>query len=595
MPDLDDGESAQVQGSGSALYTLKNTAGVFSCTCPAWMHQSIAIERRTCKHLRKHRGEELETARVGEAGAIVKPRTARAVRSTSGGERVEGGEGGEGGESETKEPPLLLAHKWEMETDLTGWWMSEKLDGVRAYWDGENFFSRLGNRFHVPDWFKEGLPKTALDGELWGGRKRFQRTVGIVKRQDKSEAWREIRYVVFDAPGEKSSFEDRLALCGQLIAGLAHVAVLEHEPCRGHDHLREQLAFVESLGGEGLMMRKPGSRYEAGRSSTLLKVKSFFDTEARVLEHVPGAGRHKARLGALLVELSDGTRFNVGTGFSDAERESPPPIGAIITFRYQELSDGGVPRFPSYVGVRDDVRWVPTAKGDVAAAPHPAAERTRPQPPARSPPAPSPPARSIRVTTATADQTSNSTGRSEMARYEFSEGGSSKFWEISLDGASFTTRYGKIGTEGQTTLKEFDADAQARKEHDKLVAEKTKKGYELVGKTGGGAKTAAKAAPAAPAKAAPAKAAPAKAAPAPAAKPVAKAKSKGGARRFEFVEGSSAKFWEVQLEGSSYTARYGKIGTDGQVTLKEFDSPDKAQNEYDKIVAEKTKKGYVEQ
>jgi DNA ligase len=100
------------------------------------------------------------------------------------------------------------------------------------------------------------------------------------------------------------------------------------------------------------MLRRPGSRYESGRSSTLLKVKSFHDAEARVLEHQGGAGQHKRRLGAALVELDDGTRFAVGTGFSDAEREHPPAIGSVITFRYQELSDGGVPRFPSFVGVR---------------------------------------------------------------------------------------------------------------------------------------------------------------------------------------------------------------------------------------------------
>ena len=193
-----------------------------------------------------------------------------------------------------------------------------------------------------------------------------------------------------------------------------------------------------------------------------------------------------------------------------------------------------------------------------------------------------------------------------MPRYEFSEGTSNKFWEITLEGASFTTRYGKIGTDGQVTLKEFDSPDKAKKEYEKLVAEKEKKGYELV--SGGASKAApAKAAAPAPAKKASkpsfddegddedappkAKAAPAKAAaPAP-----AKKAASGGARRFEFVEGTSSKFWEIQLEGSSFTTRYGKIGTDGQVTLKEFDSADKAQKEYDKLVAEKTKKGYVEQ
>lgn len=174
-----------------------------------------------------------------------------------------------------------------------------------------------------------------------------------------------------------------------------------------------------------------------------------------------------------------------------------------------------------------------------------------------------------------------------MARYEFSEGSSNKFWEISLKGSTFLTRYGKIGTDGQETEKEFGSPDAAKKEHDKLVAEKVKKGYVLVG----GKSAAAKAAPATAAPAAKPKVAP---------PPAAKAKAKpagrkgGGARRFELVEGSSSKFWEIQLEGSSFTTRYGKIGTDGQMTLKEFDSEEQAEKEYGKLVAEKTKKGYEE-
>src|SRR4029077_19905074 len=124
--------------------------------------------------------------------------------------------------------------------------------------------------------------------------------------------------------------------------------------CKGIPHLREELARVEALGGEGLMLRQPGSKYVIGRSSTLLKVKSFFDAEAEVIGHQGGAGRHKGRLGALHVRLPDGTELYVGTGFSDAQRENPPPVGSTITVRYQELSDGGVPRFHSYAGLRQD-------------------------------------------------------------------------------------------------------------------------------------------------------------------------------------------------------------------------------------------------
>ena len=332
MPDIADGESVEMQGSGRLPYVLKNVGGVYSCSCPAWRNQSAGIERRSCKHLRKLRGDEAEQQRIGSA----LPAAPRKASDDAG-----------------KAPPLLLAHTWENDIDLAGWWMSEKLDGVRAYFDGKQFYSRQGNLFHAPDWFIAGLPAVPLDGELWLARKSFQRTVSIVRRQDKSDHWKELSFLVFDAPAQNDPFERRLEFIKETLAGkkLPHVLPHEHLQCRDLDHLRSELTRVESLGGEGLMLRQPGSRYEAGRSATLLKVKTFHDAEASVLEHIPGAGRHKGRLGALLMQLPDGTKFSVGTGFSDNQRENPPPVGSTITFRYQELTDGGVPRFPSFVRV----------------------------------------------------------------------------------------------------------------------------------------------------------------------------------------------------------------------------------------------------
>ncbi len=190
-----------------------------------------------------------------------------------------------------------------------------------------------------------------------------------------------------------------------------------------------------------------------------------------------------------------------------------------------------------------------------------------------------------------------------MPRYEFSEGTSSKFWEINLAGKSFTTTYGKIGTDGQTTIKQFNSDADAKKEYEKLIAEKTKKGYV----SAGGKKAAAKATPAkgvptakaTPAKGVPtSKATPAKGVPALNATPAkgvpATGSDRATPRYFEFVEGTSSKYWEIRLDGDSVRTRYGKIGTSGQQTLKDFDGADKATKEYDKLVAEKTKKGYEE-
>jgi len=346
MADLQDGESTEMQGSGAKPYLLRNSGGVYSCTCPAWRNQSIAIEKRTCKHLRKLRGDAAEEVRLG--GALLQ-RPIRAKPSTVAGETAEDGDAGAG-------PPLLLAESWDNAADLSGWWMSEKLDGVRAYWDGRQFLSRQGNLYHAPDWFVEGLPAVPLDGELWIDRKKFQRTVSIVRRQDKGEMWKEVRFLVFDAPGATGGFEDRLAFLRDTLAGSAGKFVGQHaqERCGSIAALRAELTRVEGLGGEGLMLRQPGSKYVAGRSSTLLKVKTFHDAEAVVVGHQAGAGRHKGRMGALLVRLPDGVSFAIGTGFSDRERETPPAIGTKVTFRYQELSDTGVPRFPSWVSVRLD-------------------------------------------------------------------------------------------------------------------------------------------------------------------------------------------------------------------------------------------------
>jgi DNA ligase-1 len=336
MPDLKDGETFEMQGSGAKPYVLKNVGGVYSCSCPAWRNQSVPIERRTCKHLRKLRGDAAETARIGQ------PATTPVSRKS---------------EESKADLPVLLAESWDRLLDPTGWWMSEKLDGVRAYWDGKQFLSRQNNRYHAPDWFVEGLPDVHLDGELWLARKAFQRAVSIARRQDKPDLWRELRYVVFDAPKAANAFEDRLAFCRELVVKKKPPFVLAHEHtlCQGKEHLLSELARIEALGGEGLMLRQPKSAYVAGRSMTLLKVKSFLDAEARVIGHEPGKGRHKGRMGALLVELPNGKRFSVGTGFSDAERERPPALGVVITFRYQELTDAGIPRFPSFLRVREDV------------------------------------------------------------------------------------------------------------------------------------------------------------------------------------------------------------------------------------------------
>jgi DNA ligase-1 len=441
MTDLQDGESTEMQGSGAKPYVLKNTGGVYSCTCPAWRNQSIGIEKRTCKHLRRLRGDAAEEARVGSA------LPQRPAKTGAPGEASD----------ESAGPPLLLAENWDNAADLSDWWMSEKLDGVRAYWDGQQFLSRQGNLYHAPDWFVEGLPPVPLDGELWIARKKFQRTVSIVRRQDKNELWNEVRFLVFDAPAAPGGFEDRVAFLKETLvqAGSKFVQEHAHERCQSLEALRAELTRIEALGGEGLMLRQPGSKYVAGRSSTLLKVKTFHDAEAVVIGHQAGAGRHQGRLGALLVRLPDGTEFAIGTGFSDREREQPPGLGATVTFRYQELSDGGVPRFPSWVGVRPEVSAKPMSPSPVVAS-----------------------SASPVVATSVAPLVVNSSAPSGPARYfEFVSGSSSKFWEVSQSGCDMTTRWGRIGSNGQSKTKTFANEASASAAMAKLIEEKTSEGY----------------------------------------------------------------------------------------------------------------------
>ncbi len=440
MSDLADGESVEVQGSAAKPYVLKNVGGVYSCTCPAWRNQSTALERRTCKHLRKLRGDAAELERIG--GEL----PPKAI-STS---------------TDKEGPPLLLAQAWDNSTDLADWWMSEKLDGVRAYWDGQRFLSRLGNEYHAPEWFTAGLPNSPLDGELWIDRKKFQRTVSIVRRQDKSDHWREVRYLVFDAPDCSGGFEERLRFLkeGLRLEKMSHVLLHEHQRCQSIAHLQQELARVEALDGEGLMLRQPGSAYEVGRSSTLLKVKSFHDAEAVVLAHQPGKGKHTGKLGAVVVQLPDGTEFSVGTGFSDAERAAPPPIGSVITFRYQELSDGGVPRFPSFVRVFPQAAAGGTPSSSTS--PSRAKKSTTSVAVAKTPPARG----------ATAAPSSPTT-----RYFEFVGGNSQKFWEVSVADATMTVRYGRIGSQGTTKVTTF-ADARAATDQmRKLIDEKTAKGY----------------------------------------------------------------------------------------------------------------------
>lgn len=254
------------------------------------------------------------------------------------------------------ELPLLLAERYSTGVDVGQYWVSEKLDGVRAHWDGKQLRFRSGNVVHAPDWFIAGLPPQPLDGELWIGRGTFDKLSGVVRRAKPDDAeWRQVRYMIFELPEKPGSFTERIVQMKAVVAqvGVPWLGMVEQVRLPDAPALQRKLDEVVRGGGEGLMLHHTDAFYEAGRSPTLLKVTPWLDAEARVVAHLPGKGRQKGRLGALRVEMPDGKRFAIGTGFTDAQRGNPPPIDSLVTYRYRELTRNGIPRFPRFLRVRE--------------------------------------------------------------------------------------------------------------------------------------------------------------------------------------------------------------------------------------------------
>ena len=250
----------------------------------------------------------------------------------------------------------MLALRAPADIDPAPYWVSEKLDGVRAVWDGRVLRFRSGREIAAPDWFVAVLPAQPLDGELWLGRGRFDELSGIVRReQPDPAAWQAVRYMVFDLPGAPGAFSERLSRMTHIVgqAGVNWLQVVPQSRLTDRAALGRLFDDVVAGGGEGLMLHRADAHWTAGRSDALFKLTPWLDAEATVLGHLPGRGRHRGRLGALDVRTADGRRFRIGSGFSDAQRAGPPPVGAEVTYRYRELTRSGLPRFPVFLRVRD--------------------------------------------------------------------------------------------------------------------------------------------------------------------------------------------------------------------------------------------------
>lgn len=252
-------------------------------------------------------------------------------------------------------PSLLLAHVAHDDINPAPYLISEKLDGVRGYWDGKTLRFRSGNVVNAPVWFIAKLPAQALDGELWLGRGCFEELSGMVRtEQPDDDAWRQIKYMIFELPGAPGTFAERYQTIRDIIrrTNWPQLQAVEHFTIADRAALQHKLKQIVRDGGEGLMLHRADARYVTGRNEVLLKLKLLLDTEAKVVGHIPGKGKFDGMLGSLEVESPEGKRFRIGTGFTNALRKNPPPIGAIVTYQYRGLTKNGLPRFASFLRLR---------------------------------------------------------------------------------------------------------------------------------------------------------------------------------------------------------------------------------------------------
>lgn len=255
-------------------------------------------------------------------------------------------------------PPLMLAKVYRAGMPLADYWVSEKLDGSRGYWDGRKLWTRGGEQVFAPPWFTAGWPAQPMDGEIWGGRGQFQKTVSTVRQQQpRDEAWRGLRFMVFDLPTQGGPFTERLTVLNGLLLQVDSpwARPVAQSRIASHAALMEMMHTVVAGGGEGLVLHRGSAPYKAERTDDLLKVKPFDDADARVVGYLPGKGKYAGLTGALEVETPEGQRFRIGSGLTDALRHRPPAVGKWVSYRYRGQTDAGLPRFATYLRERPDL------------------------------------------------------------------------------------------------------------------------------------------------------------------------------------------------------------------------------------------------
>ena len=254
--------------------------------------------------------------------------------------------------------------------NVSGWLASEKLDGVRAYWDGENLLSRQGKKLNAPLSFTKNFPKFALDGELYAKELKFEEIqASVMDKLPDEKAWGRLKFHIFDVPEASGGLLDRLEVLAKFLKNEPNDNLIIIKQIKVRDNA-QFLKFTKDIiarGGEGAVVREPNAPYERKRSKNALKFKKFKDAECEVTAINKGSGKYANLAGSLTCkalggkndkeragEPKEGTIFKIGSGLSDENRQEPPKIGSVITYKFQNLTSNGKPRFPIFLRVRED-------------------------------------------------------------------------------------------------------------------------------------------------------------------------------------------------------------------------------------------------
>ncbi len=258
---------------------------------------------------------------------------------------------------EQPKPAIQQAKPYKAVDDIKAFWLSEKLDGIRGYWNGKQLLTRQGNLIHSPKWFTQHWPKNAIDGELWLGRGQFQQTLSCVRKINIDDnCWQNIRFMIFDLPKSNETFTLRIKAMQQLVkqTNSPYLLMIKQFKLQDAQQLENKLNSIIVNKGEGLMLHRGNAHYYVGRTANIMKLKKHQDAEAKVIAHIAGKGKYTGKLGSIKVKMPSGIVFKIGSGFSDAERANPPAIGSIITYKYNGKTQAGIPRFARFFRVRNN-------------------------------------------------------------------------------------------------------------------------------------------------------------------------------------------------------------------------------------------------